>query len=86
MKKTTNGNPNLNTWRRQSYPIGLFVRVRMTSGREIDAQILKVETTALGTFLHVEFEQEVANVVLNQIVGFYDFCYLKRRLITHFGI
>ncbi len=58
----------------------------MTSGREIDAQILKVETTALGTFLHVEFEQEVANVVLNQIVGFYDFCYLKRRLITHFGI
>jgi hypothetical protein len=86
MKKTTNGNPNLNTWRLQSYPIGLFVRVRMTSGREIDAQILKVETTALGTFLHVEFEQEVANVVLNQIVGFYDFCYLKRRLITHFGI
>jgi hypothetical protein len=47
--------------------------VRLVSGREIEAQIVKIEITVLGTFLHVEFDQEVANVTTRQILGFYDF-------------
>ena len=59
------------------YPIGLIVRVRMISGREIEAQIAKIETTELGTFLHVEFDEEMANVTSKQILGYYDFCFVK---------
>jgi len=55
----------------------LIVRVRMISGREIEARITKIETTELGTFLHVEFGEEVANVTSKQILGYYDFCYIK---------
>ena len=65
--------------RRPNYPAGLFVRVRLVSGREIDAQIIKIETTTLGTFFHVEFGEEVANVTARQVVGYYDFCPLKGR-------
>jgi hypothetical protein len=59
------------------YPIGLIVRVRMVSGRELEARIAKIETTELGTFLHVEFDEEVANIAARQILGFYDFCFIK---------
>lgn len=65
------------TRRLPSYPVGLIVRVRLISGREIEAQVTKIETSALGTFLHVEFDQEVANVTSRQILGFYDFCFIK---------
>jgi hypothetical protein len=65
--------------RRSNYPAGLFVRVRLVSGHETDAQIIKIETTMLGTFLHVEFGEEVANVTAKQVVGYYDFCPLKGR-------
>jgi hypothetical protein len=67
------------TCRLSSYPIGLVVRVRLVSGREIEAQIVKIETTELGTFLHVEFDEEVANVMTRQILGFYDFCSVRFR-------
>lgn len=59
------------------YPIGLVVRVRMISGRKIEAQIVKIETTQLGTFVHIEFGEEVANVTAKQILGYYDFCFVK---------
>jgi hypothetical protein len=67
------------TRRLSSYPIGLIVRVRLVSGREIEGQIVKIEITVLGAFLHVEFDQEVANVTSRQILGFYDFCSVKFR-------
>jgi hypothetical protein len=62
-----------------TYPIGLIVRVLLWSGRQVEAQVIRIETTALGTFLHIEFDEEVANITFNQIIGFYDFCFLKER-------
>ena len=56
----------------------------MVSGRQIEGQVIKVETTALGTFLHVEFGEEVANVTANQVIGFYDFCLLKAWMVKRF--
>lgn len=50
-----------------SYPIGVIVRARVVSGIEIEAQITKIETTALGRFLHVEYGDEVANITARQI-------------------
>jgi hypothetical protein len=73
------GGPVFQERRRSNYPIGVFVRVRLISGREVEAQIVKIETTALGTFLHVEFGEEVANVTAGQVVGYYDFCPLSIR-------
>jgi hypothetical protein len=49
----------------------------MMSGKEIDAQITRIETTALGTYLNVEFGDEVASVTAKQIIGFYDFCFFR---------
>ena len=68
----------------RAYPIGVLVRVRLVSGREIEGYVIKVETTALGTFLHVEFGDEVANVTANQVIGFYDFCFLKAWMVKRF--
>ena len=68
----------------RTYPIGTVVRVRLVSGREIEGQVIKVETTALGTFMHVEFEDEVANVTGKQVIGFYDFCLLKAWMVRRF--
>ena len=62
-----------------TYPIGLIIRGLLWSGRQVEAQVIRIETTALGTFLHVEFGEEVANITFNQIIGFYDFCFLKER-------
>lgn len=67
-------NSRFQTRRLPSYPIGLIVRVHLVSGREVEAQIVKIETTVLGTFLHVEYDEEVANVTSRQILGFYNFC------------
>jgi hypothetical protein len=78
MTKNTAG--SFQARRRSTYPIGAFVRVRLVSGRETEAQIVHIETTELGTFLRVEFGEEVANVTVRQIVGFYDFCMLKGRI------
>jgi hypothetical protein len=36
------------------YPVGLTIRAVLISGREVDAQIVSIETTTLGTFLHIE--------------------------------
>jgi hypothetical protein len=69
--------PGFESRRLPSYPIGLVVGVRLVSGREIEAQIVKIETTLLGTFLHVEYDEEVANVTSRQILGFYNFCFMK---------
>jgi hypothetical protein len=77
-------NPNFKTRRARAYPIGAVVRVRMVSGREIEGQVIKVETTALGTFLHVEFGEEVAQVTGKQVIGFYDFCFLKAWMVRRF--
>jgi len=44
------------------YPLGLIARVHLVSGRKIEAQIVKIETTVLGAFLHIEHDEEVANV------------------------
>jgi hypothetical protein len=79
MTKIVAGQHHFRNRRLPSYPIGLFVKVRMMSGREIDAQIRRVETTALGTYLNVEFDDEVASVTAKQIMGFYDFCFFKGR-------
>jgi hypothetical protein len=65
--------------RRSNYPIGVLVRVRLISGRDVEAQIVEIETTALGTFLHVEFGEEVANVTAGQVIGYYDFSPLGIR-------
>jgi hypothetical protein len=72
-------NPNFQEGRLSTYPIGLIIRVLLWSGRQVEAQVIRIETTALGTFLHVEFGEEVANITFNQIIGFYDFCFLKER-------
>jgi hypothetical protein len=72
-----NGNSPFQERRLSKYPIGLIVRVRMISDREIEAKIVRIETTELGTFLHVEFDEEVANVTSKQILGFYDFCFIR---------
>jgi hypothetical protein len=77
-------NTSFRARRLKCYPIGLFVKVRMISGIEIEAQISKIETTALGTFLHVEFDQQVANVTGQQILGFYDFCFVKKRMVRSY--
>jgi len=75
---------NFKARRVRAYPIGVLVRVRLVSGREIEGQVIKVETTALGTFLHVEFGDEVANVTAKQVIGFYDFCFLKAWMVRRF--
>jgi hypothetical protein len=79
MAKIVAGQPHFKNRRLPSYPIGLLVRIRMVSGKEIDAQITRIETTALGTYLKVEFDDEVASVTAKQIMGFYDFCFFKGR-------
>jgi hypothetical protein len=79
MAKIVGAKFRLKSRRIPSYPIGLFVRARLVSGQEIEAQITRIETTALGTHLHVEFGEEVANVTPKQIIGFYGFCFLNRR-------
>jgi hypothetical protein len=63
------GDSSFRERRRSNYPAGLFVRIRMVSGREIDAQITKIETTTLGTFLHVEFGEEAATSPLGKWSG-----------------
>jgi hypothetical protein len=75
---------NFKVGRVRTYPIGAVVRVRLVSGREIEGQVIKVETTALGTFMYVEFEEEVANVTGKQVIGFYDFCLLKAWMVRRF--
>jgi hypothetical protein len=77
-------NPNFKARRVRVYPIGVLVRVRLVSGREIEGQVIKVETMALGTFLHVEFGEEVANVTEKQVMGFYDFCLLKAWMVRRY--
>ena len=77
--------PGFQSRRLASYPIGLVVRVRLVSGREVEAQIVKIEITALGTFSYVEFDQEVANLVSGQILGFYDFCSIRMRVKSYIG-
>jgi hypothetical protein len=78
MTKRSDG--SFQTRTRSIYPIGAFVRVRLVSGRETEARIVHIETTELGTFLRVEFGEEVASVTVRQIVGFYDFCMLKGQI------
>jgi hypothetical protein len=63
-------NPSFQECRLQTYPIGLIVRGLLWSGRQIEAQVIRIEISALGTFLHVEFGEEVANITFNQIIGF----------------
>jgi hypothetical protein len=82
--KISDNNPNFKVKRVRAYPIGVLVRVRMISGREIEGQVIKVETTALGTFLHVEFGEEVAQVTSKQVIGYYDFCFLKAWMVRRF--
>jgi hypothetical protein len=77
MAKIVAGQPHFRNKRLSLYPIGLFVKVRMVAGREIEARITRIETTALGTYLNVEFGDEVACVTAKQIIGFYDFCFFK---------
>lgn len=67
------------TGKRAKYPIGVIVRVRMISGTELEGQVTKIETTTLGTFLHVEYDYGVINVTSKQILGYYDFSVLKLR-------
>ena len=73
--------PSFQERRLRTYPIGLIVRV-IVVGTEVEAQVVRIETTGLGTFLHVEFGEEVANITLNQIMGFYDFCFLTEQSKT----
>ena len=82
--KISDNDTNFRARRVRAYPIGLLVRVRLISGREIEGQVIRVETTALGTFLHVEFGDEVANVTAKQVIGFYDFCFLKAWMVRRF--
>ena len=77
-------NSSFRARRVRTYPIGVVVRVRMISGREIEGQVTKVETTALGTFMHVEFGEEVAQVTGKQVVGFYDFCLMKAWMVRRY--
>lgn len=77
-------NSSFKVGRVRAYPIGVLVRVRLISGREIEGQVIKVETTALGTFLHVEFGEEVAQVTGKQVMGFYEFCFLKAWMVRRF--
>ncbi len=46
--------------------------------------MIRVETTALGTFMHVEFGEEVAQVTGKQVVGFYDFCSMKAWMVRRY--
>jgi hypothetical protein len=78
-------NFSFQTRRLSSYPIGLVVSVRLVSGREIEAQVVRIETTALGTFLHVGYDQEVANVTSRQVLGFYDFCFIKTAKVKTYA-
>lgn len=70
---------NFATRRLHAYPVGTIVGVKMISGKEVEAQIIKIEITAAGVYHHVEFGDEVATIVRRQIVGFYDFCFLRYR-------
>jgi hypothetical protein len=74
-----NKNPIFQEGQLPTYPIGLIVRVLLWSGRQVEAKVIRIETTAVGTFLHVEFGGEVANVTFKQVVGFYDFSFVKER-------
>ena len=75
---------NFKVGRVRTYPIGAVVRVRLISAREVEGQGIKVETKALGTFMHVEFGDEVAQVTGKQVMGFYDFCLLKAWMVRRF--
>jgi hypothetical protein len=48
MTKTSDGSFQIRS--RSIYLVGAIVRVRLISGREIEAQIIEIETTELGTF------------------------------------
>jgi hypothetical protein len=65
--------------KRAKYPIGLIVKVRMISGKEMEGQIVRIETTALGEFLHIDYDEGIINVTSKQILGFYDFCPYRCR-------
>jgi hypothetical protein len=67
--------------KRGKYPIGLVVRVRMISGKELEGQITKIESTALGEYIHIEYEEGLINVTSRQVIGFYDFCPVKATLL-----
>jgi hypothetical protein len=82
--KISDKDSNFKLGRVRTYPIGAVVRVRLISGRETEGQVIKVETTALGTFMHVEFGEEVAHVTGKQVIGFYDFCFLKAWMVRRF--
>lgn len=57
----------------------------MISGRELEARIGKIETTELGTFLQVEFGEEAANITSKQILGYYDFCFVKTAQVKTYA-
>jgi hypothetical protein len=57
----------------------------MVSGREIEGHIVRIEITAVGTFHHVEFGDEIATVTKRQIIGFYDFCFLKATFFNKYA-
>ena len=77
--------PNFATRRLHFYPIGVIVRVRMVSGREIEGLIIRIEITAAGAFHHIEFGEEIVTVTKRQIIGFYDFCFLKATFFNKYG-
>jgi hypothetical protein len=43
MIKIVAGQPHFRNRRTSSYPIGLFVKVRVVSGKEIEAQITRID-------------------------------------------
>jgi hypothetical protein len=68
----------------KKFPIGLLVRVRMVAGTELEGIVIKIETTGLGTFLHIEYDDGVINVTRRQIIGYYDFSSVSGLLAKYY--
>lgn len=62
------------------YVPGAVLKVRLHSGREVEAKILKALHTVYGFRLQVEFGEEVAQIDTAQITDMYDYCLVRRSL------
>jgi hypothetical protein len=62
------------------YVPGAILRVRLHSGRGVEAKFVKTVHTVYGFRLQVEFGEEVAQIDTAQIMGMYEYCLLRRRL------
>jgi hypothetical protein len=59
---------------------GAILRVRLHSGREVEAKFVKTIHTTYGDRLQIEFGEEIAQIDTAKITDIYEYSLLRRRL------